>query len=140
MFPSSKIGSICSASPPLQDNAVTSSDPSVDEDKQSRIHDQVKLDKEFKKLEFKLHELIMSYKDCISWNGEPGKTNLGETEICTGGASPIFVPPSRLSPDVAKIVEKQIKKWLDNGTIVPADNKGSRWNARLLIVPKKQGL
>ena len=80
---------------------------------------------------------MLTYKDCISWNGEPGRTNFGETEICTGGVKPIFVPPSRLSPDVARIIEKKIKKWLANGTIIPADNKGSRWNARLLIVPKK---
>ena len=135
LFPSSRIGSICSASPPIQDNTVTSTNPSLEEDKRTRIHDQVKLDKEFKKLEYKLHELIMTYKDCISWNGEPGNTNLGETEIYTGGATPIFGPPSRLSPDLAKIVEKQIRKWLDNGTIIPADNKGRRWNTRLLIVP-----
>ena len=110
LYPSSKIGSVCSALPPVQDSTVTSTNTSLQEDKRAKIHDQVKLDKEYKKLEYKLHELLMVYNDCISWNGEPGKTNLGETEICTGGATPIFVPPSRLSPDVAKIVEKQIKQ------------------------------
>ena len=47
------------------------------------VSTQVKLDKEFKKFESKLHDTILTYKDCISWNREPGRTNLGETEICT---------------------------------------------------------
>ena len=65
------------------------------DDKASHIYDQVKLDKEFKKFELKLHDTILTYKDCISWNGEPGRTNLGEKEICTGGAKPIFVPQAK---------------------------------------------
>ena len=36
LFPSSKIGSICSASPPFQDNTVTSTNPSLEGDKRTR--------------------------------------------------------------------------------------------------------
>ena len=137
LFPSSRLGTICSMATPSQTTELSSPDE-IHWDKVKRIQAQVKLDPEFESFENGLHDIILKYQKCVSWNGEPGKTNLGETEICTGSATPVFIPPNRFSPDVAKIVEKQIKKWLENGTIIPADNKGSRWNAKLLIVPKKQ--
>ena len=85
-----------------------------------------------------LIDIIIDYSDVISWDGSPGETTLGETQIHTGSAAPVFCPPRRMSPDVAAIVEKQLKKWLEQGIIVRACNKGSRWNARLLVVPKRQ--
>ena len=94
--------------PPIRENIVSSSSV-VSNDKRDRIQNQVKLNKEFKKLESRLHDTILNYKDCISWNGEPGRTNLGKTEICTGGGKPIFVPPSRLSPDVAELLKNKSK-------------------------------
>ena len=85
-----------------------------------------------------LIDIIIDYSDVISWDGSPGETTLGETQIHTGQATPVFCPPRRMSPDVAAIVEKQLTKWLDQGIIVRACNTGSRWNARLLIVPKRK--
>ena len=48
LFPSSKLGSICSTAPPIKENIVSSSSV-VSNDKRDRKSDQVKLDKEFKK-------------------------------------------------------------------------------------------
>ena len=85
-----------------------------------------------------LIDVIIDYSDVISWDGSPGETTLGETQIHTGQATPVFCPPRRMSPDVAAIVEKQLNKWLEQGIIVRACNKGSRWNARLIVVPKRK--
>ena len=105
LFPSSRLGTICSMAPPSQHTELSSPED-IHWDKVKRIQNQVKLDPEFECFENGLHDIILKYQNCVSWNGEPGRTNLGETEICTGGASPVFIPPNRFSPDVAKIVEK----------------------------------
>ena len=85
-----------------------------------------------------IKDIIIDYSDVISWDGSPGQTTLGETNIHTGHAVPVFCPPRRMSPDVARIVKKQLDKWLEQKIIVRACNTGSRWNARLLIVPKRK--
>ena len=81
--------------------------------------------------------MLLRFADAISWNGEPGFTTLVQTDIRTGHATPVFCPPRKMSPDVAAIVRVQIMKWLKDGVIIRVDNPSTRWNARLLIVPKK---
>ena len=55
----------------------------------------------------------------------------------TGSNPAVKCPVRNLSPDVAKIVQNQIKIWLDTGIIVPVCSKGSDWNAWVLVVAKK---
>ena len=86
----------------------------------------------------KLHALLLQYSDVISFHGEPGLTTLGETYINTGTHKGIRCPPRRMSPDVEKIVQAQITQWLDEGVIVPVCQRGTDWNARLLVVAKRQ--
>ena len=82
--------------------------------------------------------MILEYAEVISWNGEPGRTTLGETFIDTGSNEPVKCPVQNLSPDVEKIVMEQVKQWLNDGTIVPVCDRGSPWNSRILVVPKKR--
>ena len=85
-----------------------------------------------------LCDLILEYAKVISWNGEPGRTTLGETFIDTGSNEPVKCPVQNLSPDVEKIVMEQVKQWLDDGTIVSVCDKGSPWHSGILVVPKKR--
>ena len=104
------------------------------------IESKVQVEKQFhNKFQKKLENLLFKFNDVISFNGEPGLTTLGETFIVTPhGTKPVYCPQNRMSPDVYEIVEKQITKWLLEGVIIPVDGPGSNWNARLIIVPKKQ--
>ena len=63
---------------------------------------------------------------------------MGETFIDTGSNEPVKCPVQNLSPDVEKIVMKQVDQWLKDGTIVPVCDKGSPWHSRILVVPKKR--
>ena len=132
------IGSISAISgPPLDSLEITVKDA---EQKLNIIREKVSVEDQFKDTFLnKLHDLLLSYADCISFNGEPGLTTLGMTYIYTPNITRgVYCPPNRISPDVYAIIEKQIKKWIEEGVIIPVDGRGSDWNARLIVVPKKR--
>ena len=62
LFPSSKLGTICSMAPPTQNIDMSSSEV-VSWDKMKRIQNQVKLDTEFECFETGLHEIILKYQN-----------------------------------------------------------------------------
>ena len=129
------MGHLCNISVPEKPKA----DITTYKERKSVIQAQVKINEEFQNEYLEdLHDLILVFADAISWNGEPGRTKLGETFIDTGTNDAVKCPVQNLSPDVEKIVMAQVQQWLDDGTIVPVCNKGSPWNSRILIVPKKR--
>ena len=136
LYPNTKMGSICAVQLPSGDIADIGI-PDIDS-KRAKIRSHIRVEKEFEKLFLqKIEDLLLQFTDAISWNGEPGFTTLVQTDIKTGHATPVFCPPRKMSPDVAAIVRVQILKWLRDGVIIRVDNASTRWNARLLVVPKK---
>ncbi|MEE2954779.1 MAG: reverse transcriptase domain-containing protein [Pseudomonadota bacterium] len=133
-----KIGSLCKiVLPNKQELEIAVQTPSK---KKDYIKSKINIEQQFeKKFLEKLHDLLLSFSDVISFDGEPGLTHLGKTYIQTPlNCKPIYCPQNKLSPDVFAIIEKQIKKWLLEGVIVPIDGPGTGWNARLIVVPKKK--
>ena len=130
-----KLGHICNISAPSK----TKLDTATCMERKSVIKAQIEIDKEFQNEYLEdLCDLILEFSEAISWNGEPGRTHLGETFIDTGSNKPVKCPVQNLSPDVEKIVMEQIEQWLNDGTIVTVCDKGSPWSSRLLVVPKKR--
>lgn len=82
-----------------------------------------------------LFDSLVSYKDIIVGpDGKFGRTKLVKHRIDTGDHKPIKIPPRRLPFAQREIVEKDIKKMLDNNIIEPSE---SPWSAPLLLVEKK---
>ena len=133
-----RIGSLCKiVLPNKQELEISVQSP---EKKAAFIKSKVRIEQQFEKRFLdKLHELLLGFAEVISFNGEPGLTTLGQTFIQTPlNCKPVYCPQNKLSPDVFEIIEKQIKKWLAEGVIIPVDGVGTGWNARLIVVPKKR--
>ena len=131
------IGHLCTiVLPNKQELSISSAMQSADF---KTIKQKVLIEQKFEKLFLdKLHLLLWRLREVISFNDDPGKTSLGVTYIMTGNAKPVFCPPNRLSPDVEQLVLKQVEQWLRDDIIEEIDDKGSSWNSRLLIIPKKK--
>ena len=130
-----KLGHICNISTPVRAKV----DTPTSAERKAQIKAQIEIDKEFQNEYLEdLCDLILSFSSVVSWNGEPGRTHLGETFIDTGSNKPVKCPVQNLSPDVEKIVLEQVDQWLKDGTIVSVCDKGSPWNSRILVVPKKR--
>ena len=130
-----KLGHICNISTPVRAKV----DTPTSAERKAQIKAQIEIDKEFQNEYLEdLCDLILNFSNVVSWNGEPGRTHLGETFIDTGSNKPVKCPVQNLSPDVEKIVLEQVDQWLKDGTIVSVCDKGSPWNSRILVVPKKR--
>ena len=103
------MGHLCNISVPEKPKAgITTC-----KERKSVIQAQVKINEEFQNEYLEdLHDLILVFADAISWNGEPGRTKLGETFIDTGTNDAVKCPVQNLSPDVEKIVMAQVQQWL----------------------------
>ena len=72
-----KLRHLCNISPPLTTPKV---DTATCKERRSIIQAQMKITEEFQNEYLKdLYDLILEYAEVISWNGEPGRTTLGET-------------------------------------------------------------
>ena len=65
---------------------------------------------------------------------KPTQTTVTEHEIETGDARPVKQRSSRMSPEMEKEVNKQMKEMLDNGICRPSS---SPWSSRVILVRKK---
>ena len=84
-----------------------------------------------------LIKTINQYQDIfMEPNGQLGQTNLAEHEIKTGASYPIKIPPRRIPMFKRDIVNKELDKMLEQGTIEPSD---SPWSAPICLVKKKDG-
>ena len=84
-----------------------------------------------------LIKTINQYQDIfMEPNGQLGQTNLAEHEIKTGASNPIKIPPRRIPMFKHDIVNKELDKMLEQGTIEPSD---SPWSAPICLVKKKDG-
>ena len=133
-----RLGSLCKIV--LPDKSEIDIAVQASEKKKAYIKSKVNVEQQFEKLFLdNLHELLLGFAEAISFNGEPGLTTLGKTYIVTPrDTKPVYCPQNRISPDVYEIIRTQIEKWLSEKVIIPVDGPGSDWNARLIIVPKKQ--
>ena len=131
------LANICSIVLPNKDEVKISL--ALSESRKKLIRNKVKIEAQFeKRFLHNLHDLLFRLSDCISWDNKPGNTHLAETYISTGNAKPIHCPENRMNPKVTEIVKKQIAEWLRDNVIEELGNRGSPWNARLLVVPKKR--
>lgn len=82
-------------------------------------------------------DLFLEYWDILARGSNFGKTHLIEHAILTPqGHPPIKCKSRPINPHVAENLDKQVKKWLSDGVIRPAD---SPWNFPLHPVLKKNG-
>lgn len=78
-----------------------------------------------------LKVILMQFQTIFS--NLPGKTNLYQHRIDTGEASPIAVPPYRVTGPNAAHIKREVEEMLDLGLIVPSE---SAWAAPVVLVPK----
>ena len=132
-----KLGHACNIAPSI--NNKTQADIKTCKERKAIVQVQVKIDTEFQNQFLEdLQNLILEFADVISWNSDLGHTTLGETYNDTGKNPAVKCLVKIFSPDVGAIVMEQIKTWLKEKTIVPICDKGTKWNSKILVVPKTQ--
>lgn len=84
-----------------------------------------------------LIKLISQYQDIfMEPQGKLGQTNITEHEIRTGSHTPIKIPPRRIPLFKRQLVDQELDKMLEQGTIEPSE---SPWSAPICLVKKKDG-
>ena len=81
-----------------------------------------------------LWKMLKEFNDVLQ--NEPGRTALAEHHIDTGTATPIRLPPYRLSHAYRESVQKELGEMLESGII---KKSSSEWAAPIVLVKKKDG-
>ena len=83
-----------------------------------------------------LVELLLSYWDCLSYEGEFGHTTLMQHEIHTEEVPPVTTRYRPVNPVLLPDLKKQIDKLLKQDVIEPSS---SPWSFALVAAPEKDG-
>ena len=84
-----------------------------------------------------LTKLISQYQDIfMEPQGKLGQTDITEHEIRTGSHTPIKIPPRRIPIFKRQLVDQELDKMLEQGTVEPSE---SPWSAPICLVKKKDG-
>ena len=79
-------------------------------------------------------DLLIKYREIISFNEEYGKTDLIEHRIDTGDAHPIKLKDRPINPALLGNLKDQLNHWTEQGVIEPSS---SPWSFPLIPVVKK---
>ena len=80
--------------------------------------------------------LLLKYWDCLSVDGEFGKTTLMQHEIHTEPGPPIKTRYRPVNPSLEGDLKKQLSQWEAHDVIEPSN---SPWSFALVAAPKKNG-